>query len=474
MRLSVNNRAVALALALALSACSGESPLTPGARVAAVLASRDSISFDIGDSVLVQADARDASGNSVLDASIDWRSTDPGIATVLPNGRLAQVIAAAAGTAGIVASAGTRSTTIAITVVPPITATTLAVHTDTAWSLEDQDSVRFTSLSATGPRFGHYSVVARSNFVAAYLQTTTSHAITFYAQQVGQTWVVVTERRGTADSLLFVVRQRPAQVHISFDAFQGIVDRTFQLTAQVMDARNHPIPGQAVSWKSLDTTIARVDSTGLVTFRAVDTTAIVATHASGLADTAPVSVLAQPKLYLTNLVVGHSSSITIGVHELSDSFYAYADNAVSPWVHLRLVDTSLVAVAESVAVGGTFQGRGRRPGQTLLIAEAPFLTPDTVSVHVLPSRLALVDYVEPPGFVLVGTDNAHFTAIPLDSAGTQHGLADTLVVTFHSSNSSVLRLASDPFIGTYPPGQQGLPAFAAHAADTGRAVIYAT
>ncbi|HTK42653.1 MAG TPA: hypothetical protein VL287_13765, partial [Gemmatimonadales bacterium] len=195
-----------LAPALTLWACSGESPVTPGARVAAVLASRDSISFDIGDSVPVQAEAKDVMGNTVLEAGIDWRSTDPGVATVLPNGRLAQVIAAGTGSGGIVASSGTRSTTIAITVVPPITATTLAAHSDTAWSLGDQLDVAFTSQNASGPHFGHYTVVSRSNVVAAYLQVLTSHAITIYAQQVGQTWVVVTERRGTADSLLFVVR----------------------------------------------------------------------------------------------------------------------------------------------------------------------------------------------------------------------------------------------------------------------------
>jgi hypothetical protein len=463
-------KVVALALMVAVWACSGESPVTPGARVAAVLASRDSISFDIGDSVPVQAEARDAMGNSVLEATIDWSSTDPGVAIVHPNGRLAQVIATGPGKSGIVATAGTRNTTIAITVVPPITATTLAVHTDTAWSLGDQLDVAFTSHNASGPHFGHYTVVSRSNVVAAYLQVLTSHAITIYTQQVGQTWVVITERRGTADSLLFVVRQRPARVHISANPFQGFVDRTFALTAQVLDARNNPIAGQSVSWKSLDTTVARVDSTGLVSFRAADTTRIVATHASGLADTALAYGLPRPKIELLNF---EHDSLTVGVHELSISGVATG----APWTQLRVVDTSIAAAPDSVFDvngGGTFQVRGLRPGRTLLIGSAPLTDPDTVSVHVLPSRLALVDYIETPGFMLLGTDNAHFTVIPLDSAGTQHPLADTLVVTFHSSDSTVLRLASDPFVGTYPPGQEGSGAFAAHAAAIGRAVIYAT
>jgi hypothetical protein len=455
---------ILLAPALILWAC-GESPLNPGARVAAVLTSRDSISFESGDSVLVQADAKDAMGNSVLEATVDWRSTDPGVATVVPNGRLAQVIASGAGSGAITASAGSHTATIAVTVVPSITATTLALHADTAWSLGDQLIVPFTSQGPTGPRFGHYTVVSRnSNVAAAFLAVLTSHEVTLTAQLPGETWVVITERHGSADSLLFVVRQRPAKVHISANPFQGFVDRTFQLTAQVTDARNNPIAGQSVSWKSLDSGVARVDSTGLVTFRAADTTRIVATHASGLADTALAYGLPRPRIALS------LDSLTVGVHELSDGYYSTG----APATTVRVVDTSIADIGDSLVTGATFLVRGKRPGRTLLIAEAPLTDPDTIRVHVLPSRLALVDYEESPGFVLLGTDNAHFTAIPLDSAGMQHPLADTLVVTFHSSDSTVLRLASDPFIGTYSPGQQGLPTFAAHAADTGRAVIYAT
>lgn len=449
---------------IATWACSGESPLTPGARVAAVLASRDSIAFDIGDSVLVQADPRDAMGNSVLEATIDWGSTDPSVAIVHPNGRLAQVIATGAGSGAITASAGSHAATIAFKAVPPITTTTLAVHADTAWSLGDQLTVPFTSQSPTGPRFGDYAVVSRNASVAAaFLAVLNAHEVTLAAQLPGETWVVITERHGSADSAVFVVRQRPAKVHLSFNAFEGAVDRTFQLTAQATDARNNPIAGQTVSWRSLDTAVARVDSTGLVTFRAADTTRIVAL-ASGVADTARAFGLPRSRIILT------PDSLTVGVHELSDG---YSSNGAPPTT-VRIVDTSIAEIGDSLVSGATALVRGKRPGRTLLIAEAPLTDPDTVRIHVLPSRLALVDYIESPGFVLLGTDNANYTAIPLDSAGTPHPLADTLVVTFHSSDSAVLRLSSDPFIGTYPPGIPSTPVFHAHAAGIGRAVIYAT
>jgi hypothetical protein len=453
---------ILLAAAIAVWAC-GESPLNPGARVAAVLASRDSISFDIGDSVPVQAEALDAMGNTVLEAGIDWRSTDPGVATVLPNGRLAQVIATGTGTGGIVASSGTRNTTIAITVVPPITTTTLAVHADTAWALDDHLTVGFTSQSATGPRFGHYTVVSRSS-VAVINFDAAAHTITVRAQQPGETWVVVTERHGTADSLLFVARQRPAKVKIPANPFEGLPGHTFALTAQVLDAHGYQIPGQMVSWTSLDTALARVDSTGLVSFLGSGMAAIVATHASGLADTAVAVGLPRPRIALT------PDSLTVGVHELSDGY----SSTGAPATTVRIVDTSIAAVGDSLVSGATYWVRGKRPGRTLLIAEAPLTDPDTIRIHVLPSRLSLGDFEETPGLVLLGTDNAHFTVTPLDSAGTPHPLADTLVVTFHSSDTTVLRLDADPFIGTYAPGVPSVPLFSAHAADTGRAVIYAT
>ena len=456
----------------------GDSGVLPNRRVVAVNASRDSVFLDIGDSALVQAEARDATGDVILDATIDWRALAAGVATVVPDGRTARVVATGAGNGRVVASAGSHTDTISVTVLPPITTTTLAVHADTIWALSDELVIGVTSLSASGPRVGNYSAVSRSNVVWTGYDVPT-HTVRAIAQLPGETFVVITERRGTTDSVLIVVRQRPTQVTITPNPLGGFLGRGLALSASVFDARHFMIPGRSVEWTSVDPTIAAVDSNGFVSFHGVGTTAIVATHATSLTDSARVTVQPYPKLTLWNLAGGHShDSLVVGVHQLSDSFYAYAENAVSPWVRLRILDTSIATTPDSVRYvgdGGTFTVHGRRPGQTLLIGEGPLMDPDSVRIHVLPARLAVVDPLDLVPLALKGTDNVHFGVTTLDSLGTPHPIADTLKVVFRSSDSTIIQLFQTPdtFV-IAPPGGPSMTVFSAHALDTGTAVIRAS
>jgi hypothetical protein len=442
-----------------------------------VLISRDSVYLEIGDSVHLQAEAQDARGEAILEAPIDWGSIDAGVVAVTPNGITSRAVAIGAGTGGVVASANSLADTAVVTVLAPLSATTLAVHTDTARSLGDQLVIGVSSLSANGPRFGRYTAVSRTTIVSAWFDEV-AHVVRITAQVPGETYVVVTELRGTADSVLIVVRQRPVQLTISPSPVSGFLDRSVRLAAAAYDARNNAISGLLFQWRSIDTAIAGVDSSGLVSFRAVGTTAIITTLAAGLADTTPVTVLPKPKLTLSNWVFGHShDSLEVGAHQWTDTLYLDPFNAVSPWVHLRVVDTSIATVQDSVLyvnAGGLFAVHGRHTGRTLLIAEAPLLLPDTILVHVSPARLAISDPVDPAPLAIRGTDNVRFGVSVMDSSGTPHSMADTLVVTFHSSDSTVIDLFEnrDPYAN--PPGMQGGAIFIAHALDTGRVFIRAS
>ena len=471
---NLRRQLVLLVTAGGLLTC-GEGPTGPDRRVAAVLTSRDSVYLDVADSVLLRAEARDQQGDPIPEATFTWLSLDGGVATATGSGSTGRVVAVAPGTSGVVASSDGHADTTAVTAFPPIISTSLASHADTAWALGDTLAVLMTSQSASGPRFGHYDVVSRSTGVLATLDPA-AHVIRVIAQLPGQAYVVVTEHRGSRDSVLVVVRQRPTQLIVTPDALIGFQGRSAVLTASVRDARNNPIPGQAVAWSSSDTAIAGVDSAGLVSYRSVGTARIIA-HAAGPADTTPVTVQPKPKLSLSNLVVGHShDSLEVGAFQLGDTFYAYADNAVSPWVHLRVVDTSVATAPDSVmyvGVGGTFNVRGRRAGRTLLIGDAPLLAPDTVRIHVSTPRLHLNDPVDPVPLAIRGTDNVRFGVTTTDSSGTPHLLADTLVVTFRSSDSSIIDLFQNRAPYSVIPGPSEV-VFSAHALDTGRAVVRAT
>jgi len=471
---NLRRQLVLLVTAGGLLTC-GEESTGPGRRVVVVLTSRDSVYLDVADSVLLRAEARDQQGNPIPEATFTWLSLDGGVATATGSGSTGRVVAVAPGTSGVVASSDGHADTTAVTAFPPIISTSLASHADTARALGDTLVVPVTSQSASGPRFGHYDVVSRSTGVLATLDPA-AHVVRVIAQLPGQAYVVVTEHRGSRDSVLVVVRQRPTQVIVTPGVLVGFQDRSAVLTASVRDARNNPIPGQAVAWSSSDTAIASVDSAGLVSYRSVGTARIIA-HAAGPADTTPVTVQPKPKLSLSNLVLGHSDdSLEVGAFQLGDTFYAYADNAVSPWVHLRVVDTSVATAPDSVmyvSVGGTFHVRGRRAGRTLLIGDAPLLAPDTVRIHVSTPRLHLNDPVDPVLLAIRGTDNVRFGVTTTDSSGTPHLLADPLVVTFRSSDSSIVDLFQnrDPYLLIPGPSET---VFSAHALDTGRAVVRAT
>jgi len=62
------------------------------------------------------------------------------------------------------------------------------------------------------------------------------------------------------------------------------------LTADARDSRGTPLPGSAVTWSSLNSHIASVDTTGMVTGESVGTTQVLASTGTE-ADTVPVSVV---------------------------------------------------------------------------------------------------------------------------------------------------------------------------------------
>ncbi|HMC18808.1 MAG TPA: hypothetical protein VKH16_06265 [Gemmatimonadales bacterium] len=466
---------LALGVAAGLLAC-GEGPSNPARRIMAVVTSRDSVYLDVADTVVDRAEARDVNGDAIPDAAVTWRSLDGAVAGVTVSGATARIFARAHGVTGVVATSDDRADTTAVTVLPPIIATTLASHLDTAWALGDTFAIAVSSQSASGPRFGQYTAVSRTAAASAAFDAETN-LLRVTAQLPSEAYVVVTERRGTRDSALVVVRQRPTSVIATPEALSGFPGRSSTLLASVRDARNNTIPGRRVAWSSSDTAIVGVSAGGLVSYRGVGTARIFGTDSPGLVDTVPVTVLPKPKVSLSTLEVGQSNdSLTIGAHQLSYSWYAYASDAISAWVHLRTTDTSIATAPDSVmyvGTGATFTVRGRRPGRTLLISEATLLAPDTVAVRVTTPRLHIGDPVDPVPLAIRGTDNVRFAISTTDSSGTPHPIADTLIVTFRSSDSSVVDLFQnrDPYVLIQGQGGQ---LFSAHALDTGRALIRAT
>src|SRR5438067_11899077 len=122
---------LALGVAAGLLAC-GEGPSNPARRIMAVVTSRDSVYLDVADTVVDRAEARDVNGDAIPDAAVTWRSLDGAVAGVTVSGATARIFARAHGVTGVVATSDDRADTTAVTVLPPIIATTLPSHREPA------------------------------------------------------------------------------------------------------------------------------------------------------------------------------------------------------------------------------------------------------------------------------------------------------------------------------------------------------
>jgi hypothetical protein len=442
---------------------------------AAVLISRDSVSLEVGDTIALRAEARDMNGDPIVDVAVIWAVLDPLVATLEATGGSARVATVGPGAGRIVARAGDHADTAVMVVPAPLTATTLSRHEDTLEALGAETVVLATSQSATGPRSGRYTATARDPAIVQ--AAARGPGITLTALAPGVTYVTVVERHGTEDSIRAVVRQREATVELTPNPVGGFSGRNHQVVAIVEDPRGNAIPGAPVIFTTLDSSVATVSPSGLVTFARAGTGHVEARSPAGPADTGTVIVQPTPPLFLS------PGSVHVGTGLLSEALLV-ADNGddVSPWVHLAITDTGVAQAPDSVLLasqGGTFRISGKRAGTTTLLATSPLMAPDTLAIRVSTSHIQLSDqdygYAPYPPSPLVSLGSQRrFTIVAQDSLGATLDPAEPVAVTVVSSDTAVLTLPDSRAPYTIPPRDQGATVFTVIPVDTGRAMTVAT
>ena len=441
-------------------------------QVTSVVISRDSASLEVGDTIVLRAEARDLNGDPIVDAAVTWATLDPNVSSLDVTGVSARVATLGSGTGRIVASTGDHADTAVLSVPSPLTATTLSQDEDTLEALGGQAVVDAISVCATGLRPGRYNPISRDPAVVQAAMDGT--LLTLTAVAPGATYVAVLERHGTRDSIFVTVRQREATVELTPDPVGGFSGRGHQLTATVKDPRGNAILSAPVNFTSLDTSIVTVSPTGLVTFGQAGIAFVEARSPAGPADTTKVIVQPMPSLHV-------GDSVRVGIGLLSPSLSVLDDGYfVSPWVQIVIADTTIARAPDSVLLGsqgGAFRITGKRAGTTTLVATSPLLAPDTLAIRVTPSRIHLGDYeyssAPYPLSLLVSLGSQrHFTIVVQDSFGTTLPPADSVAVSVVSSDTTVLTL---PQSGTpYTIPQQGASAFLIVPMDTGSARVVAT
>ena len=238
----------------------------------------------LGATVQLTAEVRDQNGQVMGGASVIWASSTPEVATVSSSGL---ATAAGNGIATITATAGSASGTATVTVAQEVVAVAVTPAADT---LVVGDTLRLAA-EATDAN-GH--VVEEAEF--AWASSDTLVAVVDDAGLVtgvgaGDAEVTATAAGITGRAELTVVAPAPTTIAVTPDTVAlTALGQTAQLTAVVRDQARRVLTEADVSWSSGDTTVAAVDSAGLVTAAGSGTTTITAT-AGEAADDVLVTVM---------------------------------------------------------------------------------------------------------------------------------------------------------------------------------------
>ena len=233
--------------------------------------------------IQLTAQVQDQYGEAMSGVTVEWATSAAHVASVDAAGLVA---AAANGTVTITATADTASGTAQVTVEQMVSAVSVSPAADT---LVHGDTLRFTAQgtdanghSVAGIEFSWASSDTAVATVDARGLATGVHP--------GYAEIAATSAGLTARADLVVESRRPSSVSVTPDSavLVALTDTT-RLNAAVHDQLGEVMPGVEVAWASADTTVAAVDSAGLVTAVSDGTAAIMAT-ADTVTGTAQVAV----------------------------------------------------------------------------------------------------------------------------------------------------------------------------------------
>ncbi|MDE2751723.1 MAG: Ig-like domain-containing protein, partial [Gemmatimonadota bacterium] len=212
----------------------------------------------LGDTLRLTAEALDANGNAVAGAEFSWESSDDAVATVDTTGLVTSV---ASGIATITATTGSVSGSAIVSVAQEVRAVVVAPDTATVLA---GDTLRLvaTATDANGQ--------AVTGIAFAWASGDTTVAVVDASGLVtgvgaGQVQVTAAAAGATGRAQLAVVAPVPTTVAVTPDTVVlTAVGQTAQLNAEVRDQAGRSMDGVPVAWSSADTTVAVVDSAGLV------------------------------------------------------------------------------------------------------------------------------------------------------------------------------------------------------------------
>ncbi len=225
----------------------------------------------LDETVQLSAEVRDQNGQAMAGATVAWLSSATTVATVSSTGL---VTAVANGTASITATAGSASGSATVTVAQEVS--TVVVSPAEA-TLVHGDTLRLTAGAVDAN--GHAVAGAEFEWTSSDTSVVAVDASGLATGVgLGEAEVSATSS-GVSDSAALVVAEpTPTKVAVTPDTVEVMaLGDTVRLVAEVRDQLGRVMEDEPVTWASSDTTVAAVDSAGLVTAVGTGTTRVTAT-----------------------------------------------------------------------------------------------------------------------------------------------------------------------------------------------------
>lgn len=243
-------------IAAQAGSASGTAAVTVRQVPRAVAVAPQSLTFrSAGDTATVRATVTDANGHTIETPGVVWASADTSVAGVDRNGLVTAV------SAGRTEVSGTLGTLTAGVVVIVESRTSISIRPPSLRFAALADTARLTVTDADGDVVDPARVrwTSGDSLVAMVgpdgLVTATGN---------GRTTISATSGSVSAEAAV-IVEQSPADITIAPASLVLAVGTRSALEATLRDANGHALAAATVTWSSADTSVAAVDSTGLVT-----------------------------------------------------------------------------------------------------------------------------------------------------------------------------------------------------------------
>ncbi len=389
----------------------------PSLPVASVSVTLNSAALNIGESTQAVAVAKDANGAVLLGRTVSWSSSDVDLATVSGTG---MVTAGSAGTVTIMATIGGQSGVAALNVNTPAPAAVaffnlrLNTHSlapgGTTQAIVIMRDAAGNDVTGTVGFSSTYPAIARVNASGIITGVSAGDAEVFASTPGFSDQELVAVTAGAAAS--------PVLTSITVSATSATVQvgNTLQLTASPRDQNGAPITTGSLAWTSSNTSIATVNSTGLVTARASGGVTISAAT-SGVTGTMAVTVSSSPppapapvaaitvSLSPTSVPVGQASLVSAVLKDAQGNtlsgrtiLYSSSNTAVAT-VATNGVITALTA--GSATISAISEGKTGSAALTVTAPTAPPPPPPSsggpAALATLPLVYLNTTYVPPTG-----------------------------------------------------------------------------